>query len=140
MTSGTLHAVTAADGPEALPRLNGELVFKAPWESRAFGVAIALHDAGAIDYEVFRSHLIAEIAGHAGAHGAGEDSAGADGGDYYERWLDALQRVLVEQEIVSEAELGQRTAEIAHVWDHDHDHHDHHNRHDHADRHKGESR
>ena len=42
------------DGPAALPRRNGELVFQAPWESRAFGVAIALHDAGAIDYEAFR--------------------------------------------------------------------------------------
>lgn len=121
MTSGTLHAVTAADGPEALPRLNGELVFKAPWESRAFGVAIALHDAGAIDYEVFRSRLIAEIAGHAGEHGAGED-----GGDYYERWLDALQHVLVEQKLVSEAEINERAAGIAHAWAHDHDHADGH--------------
>ena len=123
MTSGTstLHAVTVADGPEALPRLNGELVFNAPWESRAFGVAIALHDAGAIDYEVFRSRLIAEIATHAGEHGVGED-----GRDYYERWLDALQQVLIDQEIVSEAELGERTADIAHAWDHDHDDHHHH--------------
>ncbi len=63
VTSGTLRAVTAADGPAALPRQNGELVFRAPWESRAFGVAIALHEAGAIDYEVFRSRLIDEIAG-----------------------------------------------------------------------------
>ena len=121
MTSDTLHAVTAANGPEALPRFNGELVFNAPWESRAFGVAIALHDAGAIDYEVFRSRLIAEIAENAREHGAGED-----GGAYYERWLDALQQVLIEQEIVSEAELGERTADIAHAWAHDHDHDDHH--------------
>jgi len=121
MTSGTLHAVTAADGPEALPRLNGELVFNAPWESRAFGVAISLHDAGAIDYEVFRSRLIAEIAAHAGEHGTGED-----GRDYYERWLDALEHVLLEQRVVSEGELGERAAGIAHDWAHDHDHgHEH---------------
>lgn len=122
MTSGTLHAVTAADGPEALPRRNGELVFNAPWESRAFGVAIALHDAGAMDYEAFRSRLIAEIATSAGEHGVGED-----GGDYYERWLDALQQVLIEQEIVSAAELEERAADVAHAWEHDHGHdHDHH--------------
>jgi nitrile hydratase accessory protein len=124
MTSGTLHAVTAADGPEALPRRNGELVFNAPWESRAFGVAIALHDAGAIDYEVFRSRLIAEIAGRAGERGE------EDGGDYYERWLDALQHVLLEQKIVSEAELAERAGRIAHAWAHDHEH-DHDHDHDH---------
>jgi nitrile hydratase accessory protein len=121
VTPGALHAVTGADGPEAVPRLNGELVFNAPWESRAFGVAIALHDAGAIDYEVFRARLIAEIAEKAQEQGTGED-----GGAYYERWLDALQQVLIEQELVSEAELGERTADIAHAWDHDHDDHHHH--------------
>ena len=120
MTPGALHAVTGADGPEAVPRLNGELVFNAPWESRAFGVAIALHDAGAIDYEMFRARLIAEIAEKAQEQGTGED-----GGAYYEWWLDALQQVLIEQELVSEAELGERTADIAHAWDHDHDDHHH---------------
>ncbi len=120
MMSGTLHGVTAADGPAALPRLNGELVFRAPWESRAFGVAIALHEAGAIDYEVFRSRLIAEISAHS-------HEEGQDGGDYYERWLDALQQVLVDRSIVSVAEVGERSAEIAHAWEHDHGHH-----HDHS--------
>ena len=38
--------VASADAPAAPPRDNGELVFEAPWESRAFGVAVALHDAG----------------------------------------------------------------------------------------------
>jgi nitrile hydratase accessory protein len=115
MTGGTLHAVTAAEGPEALPRLNGELVFNAPWESRAFGIAIALHDAGAIDYEVFRAHLVAEISAHAGERNA-------DGHEYYERWLEALEAVLLERRLVSEAELADRAAGIAHAWAHDHEH------------------
>ena len=34
------------DGPAAPPRSNGELVFAEPWESRAFGLAMALNDAG----------------------------------------------------------------------------------------------
>jgi nitrile hydratase accessory protein len=123
LTSEALLAVTTADGPAALPRRNGELVFQAPWESRAFGVALALHEAGAINYEVFRSRLIAEIAEHGRDHGAGED-----GGAYYERWLEALERLLVEQRIVSAAEIDGRAAEIEHAWAHDHDHdhgHDH---------------
>jgi nitrile hydratase accessory protein len=110
-----LEAITGAGGAETLPRQNGELVFQAPWESRAFGVAVALHDAGAIDFERFRAELIAEIA----AHGTEED-----GGAYYEYWLDALQHVLLDQGVVSAAELDARAVVIAHEWAHDHDHRD----------------
>ena len=39
-------AVVAVDGPAAPPRSNGELVFAEPWESRAFGVAVALARRG----------------------------------------------------------------------------------------------
>jgi len=105
-------AITGPGGAEALPRRNGELVFAAPWESRAFGVAVALQDAGAIDFERFRTHLIAEI----GAHGAEEDGQG-----YYQHWLDALQQRLLEEGVVSEAELDARADAIAHEWAHDHD-------------------
>ena len=108
-----LEAITGPGGTEALPRRNGELVFEAPWESRAFGVAVALHDAGAIDFERFRAHLIAEIR----ARGAEEGGEG-----YYERWLDALQQLLLEEGVVSEVELDARAAAIAHEWAHDHDH------------------
>src|SRR6185295_3597314 len=107
-----LDAITGSVGAEALPRRNGELVFEAPWESRAFGVAVALHDAGAIDFERFRTFLVAEI---------GEHEDDADGRAYYEHWLDALQRVVLEQGVVSEAELDARAVAIAHEWAHDHD-------------------
>ena len=104
---------TSDTGATALPRQNGELVFEAPWESRAFGVAIALHDAGAIDFEVFRARLIAEI---------GEVGEAA----YYECWLRALEQVLLGLELVSAAELEERAASIVHDWAHDHEHlHDH---------------
>ena len=32
------------DSSAALPRKNGELVFKAPWEGRAFGMAVVLNE------------------------------------------------------------------------------------------------
>jgi nitrile hydratase accessory protein len=101
--------ITGRDGP---PRSNGELVFEAPWESRAFGVAVALKEAGALDYERFRAALIEEIA----------DSDGA----YYERWAAALERVLVAGGVVSEDELDERAAALEHEWSHDHDHEHHH--------------
>jgi nitrile hydratase accessory protein len=114
-------AIASGEGPAALPRRNGELVFEAPWESRAFGVAVALHDAGRMDFEVFRARLIAEITAH-------EQSAGADavgsGSGYYEHWLDALRDVLLDTGLVSADELDRRAVSIAHDWAHDHDQHD----------------
>ena len=61
----------AADpaAPAAPPRSNGELVFEEPWESRAFGAAVALHDAGVIDFESFRERLVDEIAAWEAEHG-----------------------------------------------------------------------
>jgi nitrile hydratase accessory protein len=113
VSTRSLAAITSDDGAAALPRKNGELVFEAPWESRAFGVAIALHDAGAIDFEVFRGRLIAEI---------GDEGEPA----YYACWLRALEQVLLELELVSAEELEQRAASIVHDWAHDHEHlHDH---------------
>src|SRR5260221_8957055 len=57
-----------SSGAAAPPRDNGELVFAAHWESRAFGVALALHDAGRIGWEDFRQTLIAEIGAWEAAH------------------------------------------------------------------------
>ena len=50
------------DSITSLPRLNGELVFKEPWESRAFGMAAALADLGVFDWSDFQASLIETIA------------------------------------------------------------------------------
>jgi nitrile hydratase accessory protein len=77
------------------PRANGELVFEQPWESRAFGMARALTDRGALDPERFRAALAEQI------HGGVER-------DYYEHWQAALERVLAEAGVVEPAELAAR--------------------------------
>jgi nitrile hydratase accessory protein len=71
--------------------------FDSPWESRAFGIARALSDSGALDYERFRAALVEEI------HGDTQRS-------YYEHWQAALERVLGEQGVVEPAELAARAA------------------------------
>ena len=58
--------VLPAEGPGAPPRANGELVFQAPWESRIFGVTLALYEAGRFEWSEFQSRLIAAIARHEG--------------------------------------------------------------------------
>ena len=111
------------DGAAALPRKNGELVFEAPWEGRAFGVAVAMSDERHYVWDEFRRHLVAEI--------ASGDACGAET-TYYERWLAALEATLIERGLVTRDELEMRTAEYAsgeredHDHHHDHDHEGHH--------------
>jgi nitrile hydratase accessory protein len=116
-TGGTDERVGQMDGPAALPRKNGELVFEAPWESRAFGLAVAMSDQDQYAWEDFRQRLIAEI-------GAADASNAPT--SYYERWLAAFESLLVERGFVSRQELDQRTAEYASGARDDDDHDDHH--------------
>jgi nitrile hydratase accessory protein len=97
----------------AVPRKNGELVFEAPWEGRIFGLAVALSDQQAFDWDAFRDRLVDEIAA-AEAHG--------DPSGYYERWLASFERLLIETGVVTPDELDARTQEqVTGLWDvHEH--------------------
>ena len=93
--------VTDMQGEIALPRSNGELVFAAPWEGRAFGIAVALNESGAYEWGDFQGRLAEEIAS------APQDD---DASLYYERWLASLERLLLDQGMVTREELDARTA------------------------------
>jgi nitrile hydratase accessory protein len=86
-------------GPAAVPRRNGELVFEAPWQGRIFGMAVALSEQGVFAWEEFRQALIAEV--------AAADQRG--GGDYYQAWLAAFERVLAAHDLVDPAETTETT-------------------------------
>lgn len=85
-------AVASMEGAAALPRRNGELVFAAPWEGRAFGMALALVRALGLEWKEFQRHLIAEIA-------ARPEAA------YFECWTAALERLALEKGVVTADEL-----------------------------------
>lgn len=105
-----------ASGPAAPPRDNGELVFAAPWESRAFGLAMALTDTGLIDWEDFRQALIREIRDWEAAHPSGE------GWSYYACWLSALERTVSAHGLLDAGALADRAAMLAALpAGHDHD-------------------
>jgi nitrile hydratase accessory protein len=108
-----------ATGPAALPRRNGELVFDAPWESRAFGAAVAMSEAGVYAFDEMRDLLIAEIAEWERTH-----SSADDGWSYYARWLAALERLLARRNLLDPGEIDDRMREIAlhQATEHDHDH------------------
>ena len=92
------------EGPAAPPRRNGELVFAAPWESRAFGLAMALHDRGLFEWEAFRQQLIIAV--------ARAEAVGAEF-SYYRCWLEALQTLLAASGLVDVAAVEERAGALA---------------------------
>ena len=119
--------VADADSPAAPPRSNGELVFDAPWESRAFGVAVALSERDAFEWERFRQQLIAEIGAWEREHG----ERSLAGWSYYERWLASLEQLLLADGLLDASEIDARVVELEEHDDHEHDHHDHDHDHHH---------
>jgi nitrile hydratase accessory protein len=110
-------------GPAAPPRSNGELVFAEPWESRAFGMAVTLYEAGVFTWPQFQAALIARIAAWEAAPTKGECW------NYYQHWLGALEDVLAgggtmfADEVTARAQtLAQRPTGYDHLDDHDHPH------------------
>ena len=81
-----------------VPRRNGELVFEAPWESRAFGMVVALNQAGVYEWERFRTRLVDEIADR-------------EKDEYYASWLGAFERLLFDDGVLTPDEVGRRSAE-----------------------------
>ena len=116
-------APLAVDGPAAPPRSNGELVFAEPWESRAFGMAVALYDSGAFTWPEFQAALIARISAWEADPPPGECWS------YYRQWLGALEDVLARSGTVRADEVAERAAALAdrpaghdHRDDHGHGH------------------
>ena len=96
MIHPTDNQISSMHGPEALPRKNGELVFEQPWESRAFGIAVGLSEAGVVDWPEFRQALVIAI----------RDSERLDDGHtYYEQWASALERLALDKGLVTEEVL-----------------------------------
>lgn len=95
-------------GPAAPPRSNGELVFAEPWESRAFGMAVTLADAGAFTWDEFRDRLVARIGAWEAEHGVDDP-----GFRYYTCWLDALEDLLVDDGALAAGDVAARSAAFA---------------------------
>lgn len=100
-------ATSMMGSEESPPRDNGTLRFDREWEGRAFGMAIALSKEGHYEWEDFRQGLMGSIAEWESTHAL--DDAGWD---YYQRWLQALERLLAEHALVDSGELEARTSEI----------------------------
>lgn len=96
-------AVSMMTGAVAMPRRNGELVFAAPWQGRAFGMAVALHEQGLYEWETFRDALIRRIA-------QAEQLPAMF--DYYDCWVAAFEDVLAVAGLLSTAAIEERAYEF----------------------------
>ncbi len=121
MANSANRQITDMEGRLAIPRQNGEPTFEAPWESRAFGMAVVLHEKELYPWRDFSQTLASEIA-DAEAHGSASS--------YYERWYATLEKLVIAKGLLSSEDINRRLAEYAaglhddHA-DHDHSDHDH---------------
>ncbi len=86
-----------------------ERVFSAPWEARAFAVALALSEAGYFSWDFFRARLIEQVAV---SDRVRERDGTASRGEYYEHFLRALEQAVAEAGLASPAELARKIMEI----------------------------
>jgi nitrile hydratase accessory protein len=90
--------ISMMDDSVAPPRSNGELVFSAPWEGRAFALAVAVVERAELPWDAFRLRLIEAIA-------AQPDRP------YYESWAAALESLVVGLDLTTPAALDAATPE-----------------------------
>jgi nitrile hydratase accessory protein len=78
-------------------------VFAEPWQAQAFALTVALHDKGLFSWEEWAEALSAEVK---------RPDAAADGHDYYEHWLSALEKLLGAKGIAGPLEVDR----VAAAW------------------------
>lgn len=123
----TIDEVRAAAEP---PGEDGA-AFAAPWQARAFALAVAYRREDDFPWAAFQKRLVEELDGaQSGAEGATGDAETVEE-TYYDAWLAALERLLVAEGVVGEEELAERVSEFASgerdaaefvVGDHGHSH------------------
>lgn len=90
-----------------LPRIptgpDDELVFRAPWEAKAFALVVELHRQGHFTWLEWATQLGQEIKA-AGTHD--------DGSAYYLLWLAAAEKLVAAKALAATAELAMRKASL----------------------------
>jgi nitrile hydratase accessory protein len=89
--------------------MDGEPPFAAPWQARAFALTVALHKAGLFAWREWAEILSQQIAAADHQHDGHTPS-------YYECWLAALERILVEKNLASPEILRKTADETLRDW------------------------
>jgi nitrile hydratase accessory protein len=91
-----------------LPRDEDGPVFREPWEAQAFAMALALQERGLFTWPEWSAALGGEIRR---AQAAGDPDTGET---YYNHWLAALERLVMEKGVANRDTLGR----YRDAWDH----------------------
>lgn len=106
------HPAVAINELPALPREQGGPVFNEPWEAQAFALAVRLSEAGYFSWSEWTAVLSEEIKA---AQARGDPDLGHT---YYQHWLNALERICVEKDLVGHADMRQRRQEWLRAYRH----------------------
>jgi nitrile hydratase accessory protein len=79
----------------AIPRDADGPVFAEPWQAQAFALVVALQEKGVFTADEWAQALGREIAEAVAEGGCRE------GSDYYERWCEALEHLLIDKGLTS---------------------------------------
>jgi nitrile hydratase accessory protein len=110
MTRRADPRIAEMSGAAALPRKSGELVFHDPWERRVFALTVALCEQGLYHWDEFRDRLIAEIAAVDQAESS--DASHSSRPSYYESWLAAFEKLVIDKGICTPEQLNALIAEL----------------------------
>ena len=100
---------------ESLPRLprdQGGPVFAEPWQAQAFALAVKLSEQGHFTWTEWAAALAEELKS-AADHGESDD-----GTHYYEHWLAALERLVVEKGLTDREAMHERKEAWAEAYLH----------------------
>ena len=73
-----------------------EPAFSEPWQAEAFAMAVALNQRGLFSWSEWAEALSAEVK---------KPGAARDGGDYYEHWLRALEKLVAAKGVAGKSEV-----------------------------------
>jgi nitrile hydratase accessory protein len=101
------HLVGTLPEADRIPRAEGELSFREPWEIRTLGLVVELHREGHFAWDEFQAELVATIA-------EWERLPEAERPDwsYYACWQQAAERLLADKELVGAGEFDERAEEF----------------------------
>jgi nitrile hydratase accessory protein len=97
-----------------LPGGSAEPVFNEPWEASAFAIAVSLNQAGVFTWTEWVECLSEEI--------RKAETAPDDAGRYYDRWLAALEKLVVAKNILDKQTIDSKQQYLReNPVPHDHD-------------------
>ncbi|MGH7778794.1 MAG: nitrile hydratase accessory protein [Candidatus Binataceae bacterium] len=90
-------------------RLESAEIFSAPWEARAFALALGLSEAGLFSWDEFRTRLIEQVGD---SDRVRERDGTSNHGEYYQHFLRALEITVADKGIASATEITAKLREL----------------------------